>query len=284
MATTMKTAPQFVVNRPPKIEMLVKPYMVKKATENPRRYDIFHPSAWGYCLRKIAYQFYNEQQKFLPQTQDQVDVRMERVYDNGHGVHARWHNYLSNSGFLRGWWKCLKCDAEYGTEDPLGIFSPEKDPEWACACGQRALEYEEVLVKSDPQYNFEGHVDAVLDVRGSVFEQGNDFDLFLCDFKTIKDEYFSELREAKYEHVIQVHIYMWILGINGAVVLYENKDNQHIKEMFVPRDEKIISQIKEQAVWLVEVLRHRKLPPRPDGFSLSKFPCRMCEFRKICYA
>lgn len=272
---------------PPKIELISKPYMVKKAMENTRRYDVFHPSAWGICLRKVAYQYYNEAQKFFKKTPCDVDTRIERVFDNGHGMHARWQSYLDGAGILRGVWKCANplCGKTYGNDVKVGIFNPLRTiPGFTCSCGNnKKLVYEELLIESEHHYNFEGHCDAVVDIRGSAFARNDDLDLLVVDFKSMKDDEFMELEHAKHEHVVQVHIYMWVLGLQGAIVLYESKDNQKVKEIFVPRNEKIIEQVKEEALWMRDLLDKRKLPPRPDGVSASKVPCRFCEFAKLCY-
>jgi hypothetical protein len=146
------------------------------------------------------------------------------------------------------------------------------------------LEYEELLIASDAQYNFEGHCDAVVDVRAHPSASGNDdLDIFVVDFKSMKKEYFDPLKEPKPEHVIQVHIYMWVLNLKAAVIVYENKNDQAVKEMFVPRSDELIEDIKQQAKWLIDVLRHRRLPNRPEGFTRSGFPCTFCEFKGICY-
>ena len=273
---------------PPKIELITKKFMIDKAISNSRSFEIFHPSAWGSCLRKIAYQYYNEEEKFFVKSAAEGDLKLERIFDNGHGIHARWQNYLDCAGVLRGNWKCAnpECGIVHGLEFALGIFNPIRaQKNWRCACGNsKKLIYEELTVKSPEEYNFEGHCDAVVDLRGTPYECGNDLDLMVVDFKSMKDEQFFALDHAKHEHIIQVHIYMWILGIPAGVVLYENKDSQAIKEMFVPRDEKIITKIKEEALWMRKVLEHKKLPERPSGYSVSKFPCRFCEFAKICYS
>ena len=274
------------IGRPPSIQVMISGHMISKARSNDRKYHYFHPSAWGACLRCIAYQFYNQTHKFLNKPNSGIDQRMERIFDNGHGMHLRWQQYLAGAKILRGCWTCAFCGIVYGRESLLGILNPivANGPGWTCPCGSEEFGYEEVLVSSEPRYNFEGHVDAVVDLRSSEFKQGNESDVFVLDFKSIKDEYFSELRHAKHEHVIQVHIYMWLLGLKAAVVLYENKDDQNLKEMFVPRDESVVERIKEESLWLVEVLKHGKLPPRPTGHSRSKVPCRFCDFQELCYA
>lgn len=274
--------------KPPSVEELVRRYMVEKALKNERKFDIFHPSAWGYCLRKIVYEHYNEFEKFHKKGEQDVDCRMERIYDNGHGTHARWQRYLDGAGVLRGAWKCINplCGKTYGAEERLGIFNPHRlNPGWTCECGNaKGLEYQEPLVKSHPMYNFEGHVDAIVDVRGTPFATGmEDMDIFVVDMKTMKGDMFQPLEEAKREHQVQVHIYMWLLGLKSSVVLYENKDNQTIKEMFVPRDEKLVEDIKKKSAWLVEVIQRRKLPPRFSGATPTRFPCKGCEYLRICF-
>lgn len=273
-------------DKPVKVEFLVQDHMVRKALENSRKFNIFHPSAWGSCLRKIAYQFYNEQEPFISKGPYDIDVRMERIFDNGHATHARWQKYLDEAGVLRGTWKCENplCHREYGKTDLLGIKNPSRSQGWKCACGSTAvLQYEEILVQSAAEYNFCGHCDAVIDVRGTKFEQNGRYDIFVADLKTIKDEMYAELNAPKDEHVVQVNIYMWILNLQGAVVVYENKNSQALKEMFVPRDDGLIEKIKQQAIWMTNILKEKKLPFRPNGFSRSMFPCRMCEFVSHCY-
>ncbi len=276
----------WLLNRPAKVEFLIHDFMVQKALNNDRAFDHFHPSAWGSCLRKIAYQYYNEHEPFLQRTAHDVDDRMERIFDNGHATHARWQNYLDRAGFLRGYWRCKNpfCKKTYGEEEKIGIFNPSAQPEWKCSCGStERLGYEEILVKTEPQYKFEGHCDAVIDVRGSQYAQNGPYDVFVADLKTIKDEMYRELMEPKPEHVVQTNIYMWILDLQGAVVIYENKDNQQLKEMFIPRDNDLIEKIKTQSIWLQDVLKQKKLPHRPNGFFRSKFPCCLCEFVDHCY-
>lgn len=271
--------------KPTKVEIITAKYMLDKALSNERRYDIFHPSAWGGCLRKIAFQYYNEKYKFFKKTIADIDLRLERVFDNGHHTHERWQEYLAKSNVLRGYWKCKNpiCNKVYGTNEKLGILCPSNDCNYKCECGCREVSYKEMKVISDKLYNFEGSVDAIIDVRGTKFESKTGNDVFVVDFKTINDTMYSDLQYPKWEHVVQTNIYMWLLELEAAVVVYENKDRQTIKEMFVPRDESIIKRIKEESKWLVEVLKNGKLPKIPIGYNRHKFPCSMCEFSRYCH-
>ena len=69
----------------------------------------------------------------------------------------------------------------------------------------------------------------------------------LLELKTIKDEYFKELKEApKHEHLIQLQIYLNITDRNYGVVLYENKNDQNFKAFKVDRDEQVWQDILQR--------------------------------------
>jgi len=274
---------------PTRVMGLVAPYLIKKAINSDRKHDTFHPSAWGACLRKVALEYYNEKHKFLKRDASDINVRMEMIFDNGHGVHHRWQKYLDHSNVLRGAWQCPNpaCGRIYGLDDdkPLGIFNPSRYGNFKCECGnEKELEYYEMIVKSE-EFNFKGAVDAIVDVRGPWGQDkpvGNS-DIFVLDLKSSKAKYFDEIVHAKWEHVVQVHIYMWLLGLKMGVVLYECKDDQRIKEMPVPFDENLKERIKKESKWMQSVLKEGKLPPVPTGFTQGKIPCYFCEFANRCY-
>jgi hypothetical protein len=273
---------------PTKVMSLIAPYLIKKAINSDRRHDHFHPSAWGSCLRKVALEYYNEKYKFHARSVTDINIRSEMIFDNGHGVHARWQKYLDNANVLRGAWKCPNpaCGAIYGDTTPCGIFNPSRTGEFKCRCGNmKELDYHEMVVISDKEYNFKGSVDAIVDIRGPFGQDkpATSNEIFVVDFKSCKSNIFEEIVHAKFEHVVQVHIYMWLLDLNMGVVLYECKDDQRVKEMPVPRDPSMIERIKKESKWLLSVLEANKMPPVPSGFTQSKIPCYFCEFANRCY-
>jgi len=271
-----------------RVTSLVAPYLIKKALNSDRRHDHFHPSAWGSCLRKVAFQYYNEKFKFHVRETTDVNIRMEMIFDNGHGIHHRWQKYLDNANVLRGAWQCPNplCRKIYGLESPMGIFNPSRADGFKCQCGNtKYLDYHELVVTSDKDFNFKGSVDAIVDVRGPLGQNkpAGPNDLFVVDFKSSKSSDFDDIVHAKWEHVVQVHIYMWLLNLSMAVVLYECKDDQRIKEMPVPLDPNLVERIKKESKWLLSVLEANKMPPLPPGYSQSKIPCYFCEFSNRCY-
>lgn len=177
----------------------------KSANGPPRGYEVYHPSAFGNCLRKMQYQRYVDRGHLKIEPQ-QHEAKTVRIFDTGHSMHARWSHYWEELGVLRGIWECsnpcchlwndngdytgdhdscsfvkdglpgvVKTPAHpprrYGIEDKLGVFKPS-----TCCCGSRHFRYHELSV-DDKELNFHGHIDQILDFShfpgGDIFRQGN---------------------------------------------------------------------------------------------------------------
>ena len=271
-------------SRPVSLEAVLRPYVVKKAMNDVRPYDVFHPSGWGVCIRQTAYEYYNYKQQFLLKSPLDIESRSERIFDNGDYVHLRWQSYLDDVGVLRGYWRCKNplCGKVYGEGERLGVFNPAHAPGWSCQCGCKETEYRELAVRSPPEFNFSGHCDAVVDLSHTEFKRGV-FDIFVVDFKSIKDSNYSALTGPDHKHVIQVQIYMWLLGLDAGLVVYENKDCQAVRECFVPRSESVIGTIKSESLALMDLLAKNQIPKRPAGTTASREPCRWCKYSQFCY-
>ena len=174
---------------------LIETYLRWKELSGPDRgYEIYHPSAFGKCLRLMQYQRY-EARNLIKGDKEQYEGRMLRLFGNGHVMHSRWVKYFEDLGILRGVWECKNplCrlfsdegeiegqqDGEvydvigaiknfpdkdeykprrYGEDQLQGTFKPAK-----CVCGFSQFKYHEVLVQ-DKELNFKGHCDIILDFR-----------------------------------------------------------------------------------------------------------------------
>jgi hypothetical protein len=130
----------------------------------------------------------------------------------------------------------------------------------------------EVGLRSD-SLNISGSADGIVEIDGKRY---------VLEIKSINGNSFSSLREPKEEHVIQVNCYMLVLGLEGAVILYENKDNQEMKEFFVKKDKKVCDWIIERCNEVNEALARREFP---DGICTgpSDPDARYCPFASICF-
>lgn len=168
----------------------------REANGPDRGYEIYHPSAFGKCLRLMQYQRF-ESRGLIKGEGESFGGRMLRLFENGHYMHDRWKRYFEELGVLRGIWVCknplcrlfndqgiidggLYADnivntnyteraaqilanpkqfqpRVYGEEVLQGVFKPKQ-----CVCGCRDFRYDEVLVE-DKELNFRGHADVILD-------------------------------------------------------------------------------------------------------------------------
>lgn len=272
-------------------------YLFKQANRpNDRAVNVNAPSQAGKCNRANYYmrkQFEND---------GGIDPRTQRIFDNGTYTHARLQAYLMDI-FL------LICD--------------------------------EVPTIND-RYNIQGHTDGYLDLKDEVA---------ILEIKSINDNQFSQLKDAKEEHKCQGLIYLYcaeerrkylketykdrkafdnsleerkeyfrqhyqhIQGgrrytreekienevnlniisddilfdidkpLTKVVFLYENKNNQELKEFVVERNistEPILTSILEQYELLNKCCDNDEVPKR-EGKNKSDNMCRWCNYKNTCW-
>jgi hypothetical protein len=133
------------------------------------------------------------------------------TFDVGHALHHWWqNNYLGPMGVIFGDWYCSKC-----SEVTVTGLQPKTCPK--CNGDRRSvLTYQEYQVR-DSEMGYVGHCDGVLQLGESrvVFE-----------FKTASPSEFDKLTQPKMQHVVQAHAYMHGLGLENALIVYQNKGSQ----------------------------------------------------------
>jgi len=280
-----------VINKFNKSSEIVIPkyedFLKKKGiySRDSRGYSHFHPSAFGDCLRKMAFQYHSEKDSRF-KVEEPVDVKFMRICDTGHAFHHRMQHDLSDMGILRGWWKCRSCGNVIGKEDPIGIFLPE-----TCDCitgkddrrrGIKLFEYEEIFLKSEPQYNFKGNCDGIVELI-----KGDPDSRYVIDFKSISEGGFSYLKQPDQKYIIQITIYMWLTGIKKSIIYYEDKNKHFLKEFMIPYDEGLVDHIKKSSSKLFEICSLGKIPKIPKDYTKTNKPCikfnKKCEFYNFCY-
>lgn len=106
----------------------------------------------------------------------------------------------------------------------------------------------------------------------------------LTEFKTHNDRSFTELkakgvRDAKFEHYVQMNVYMRKMGIAVALYLAVNKNNDELYGEIIPLDSAVADQFLdrgEKIVWMPE-------PPNKLNESSGFFKCRWCDHRLVCH-
>ena len=286
----------------------------RKKHESPRHYNIYHPSAFGKCLRNMQYLKYAEKGvKGLSLPDESFSGKKIRLFDKGNHMHGRWAKYFEEIGILRGVWQCSnplcyliddsgilngktvetiyeKPSRIYGKKEKLGCFKPKK-----CICGCDKFVYRELSVSSK-EMNMYGHADMVLDF--SVLDPGKfkdiqtTFDIscfpstpIVVDMKTCNSYSFSKLESngPDLAYQIQLIIYANILDCEYGLLIYENKDKSDAVAYKINRcSDTIFTKIKGQAQTMIEMDKHNLLPP-PRPATKDCYECKQCLFKGLCH-
>jgi|TARA_Y100000310_G_scaffold344276_1_gene456157 hypothetical protein len=259
--------------------------------QDKRSYAHYHPSEFGKCLRRAQYKHYAD--LGLIESEPQAfDSQKLRLFGKGHNMHARWQRYFTGAGVLRGVWQCSnwQCRKEYGREERLGVFKPEK-----CECGCGHFHYNEVHV-SDETLNFKGNADLILDfsnldakrfsgVRVAFNKDHLPDGPVVADMKTSNQNQFRDRVKGSGPHpeyIIQLLIYIHILDCEYGLIIYENKNNSDVACFKIERDEKKFELIKEQVTKLNQMVAEKYLPP-PRPLTKADYECKYCEFSPLCH-
>lgn len=106
----------------------------------------------------------------------------------------------------------------------------------------------------------------------------------LLEFKTHSDKSWTEVeskgvREAKFEHFVQMQMYMRKMGIAVALYMAVNKNNDEIYAELVYLDAILADQFLERA----EKLVFADTPPQRIGKSVGFYKCRFCDHKAVCH-
>lgn len=106
----------------------------------------------------------------------------------------------------------------------------------------------------------------------------------LLEFKTHSEKSFKELQakgvqEAKWEHYVQMNVYMRKMGLAVALYMAVNKNTDEIHAEIVTLNPEVADQYIDRAhkiVWLSE-------PPKKLSESPGFYKCRFCNHRPVCH-
>lgn len=123
----------------------------------------------------------------------------------------------------------------------------------------------------------------------------------LCEFKTHGDKSFIELagkldewrqhlagkgsftgkglRESKFEHFVQMQIYMRLMNLNVGLYMAINKNTDDLYGEFVPLD----TEVADQFILRGEKLVKMHAPPERLSESPGFWKCRFCGHKGICH-
>lgn len=106
----------------------------------------------------------------------------------------------------------------------------------------------------------------------------------LLEFKTHNDKSFKVLqangvREAKFEHYVQMQIYMRKMGLAVALYLAVNKNDDTLYGELVPLNVELADQFIDRAGKII----FAETAPKRISESPGWYKCAWCDFKKICH-
>jgi CRISPR/Cas system-associated exonuclease Cas4 (RecB family) len=200
----------------------------------------FHASETNECPRYLVYMFRGVWQP------SHDNARLQRIFDNGHGMHKRMGDVFERMGIVK------------GLEIPVNTvikWTDKKGVEW------------DIPIES---------------TCDGIINWGEDA---IIEFKSIGDAGFVQRRifkKAKPDHIRQVQIYMKATNLKKAYILYENKNTQAILIFEIDYDEEFIDKLFKKYGKIYKAFKDGKLPERYSSPSSEK--CKYCNLKKDCWA
>lgn len=106
----------------------------------------------------------------------------------------------------------------------------------------------------------------------------------LLEFKTSAEKPFLKVKKegvksAKFEHYVQMNIYMRKMGLAAALYMVVNKNNDELYAEVILLDAECADQYIDRGVALV----WRELPPEKLNESPGWWMCKWCDHRPVCH-
>lgn len=136
------------------------------------------------------------------------------------------------------------------------------------------IENREIVLPNN-NYNISGRADFVIKLGEKKY---------VVELKTINAEGFRELelteKCSKY-HYYQLQCYLFLLGIQQGILLYQCKNTNKLKEFIIALDNSCISKILANFDSAKDFITNNILPAR--DFGPNSIECKFCEFNTICW-
>ena len=199
------------------------------------------------------------------------------VFEQGHAIHSKWQNWFSEMGVLYGKW--------YSETDNLNVWGLSSEVNK----GTSVFEYREVPLNYEPLH-IAGHSDGLLvglgeplmlEIKsiGAGTLRWEVPELFVENDNNVERTW-EHIKEPFMKHVNQVQIYMKLAELleleyvpQEAVLIYELKSNQDVKEFVVSKSDFGIAHIFESAQMIADSVS-TKTPPQ---CNISAKGCKRCK-------
>lgn len=246
-----------------------------------------HPSEMAkndWCTRATWYKVKDTSQS----NPENLNLRRINILAEGNNIHDKWQTWMRRAGILAGNWKCRVCHHKWWEDAPPSIC-PE------CEASPELIRYAEVPVE-DTEHRIIGHADGlIIDQTGKALIEIKSVGLGTIRWDAPKmyelyedgtlgiDALWKRLKRPLTTHLRQINLYMHCTGIHDAVVIYEWKPTQEVKEFQITYDPALVDPMLAKALTLIDDIDNDVLPPRYPGAMKSKQPCVFCSYKSTCF-
>lgn len=267
-------------------------YLNTVTFDNDRGHGLNSPSSVSICPRAAYYQ----RMGFQRDT-NHNEPRLQRIFDNGTGVHIRLQDYLSKSGVL-----LLDELPVYNEEFQVMGHSDGLLRVGMGKCG--ILEIKSinsngfnnlVTAKAEHIEQAQVYMYCTEELRLQLVEHGESFKKKHLDFmRKLMEEFVVDGNKYTKEEKIAFELERWsnlcdILlkttkPIDTMYFLYENKDTQELKEFIVEWDEEVLKEIFNRYDYINESIEENIIPDRPmEATSRGCRNCTYCNYKIECW-
>lgn len=271
--------------------------------DNDRAIDVNAPSQIGSCMRGRFYARTGEH----PDA-NCVNARTRRIFDNGSYTHVRLQTYLKEQGMLLAD-EVPVHNEEYniqGHTDGIIDISLKHDLSECAVLELKSINSNGFTELKTPK---EEHVQQGLTYVFCLEERRKylqdkyatreDFDrsspLRVVKYKKLYQHLKSGRKHTRAEKIaFQVSLHLRVdsllydlkTPITKAIFLYENKDNQELKEFCITtqdaKSKNVLAKVLEDCAVLNECVEEDRIPPR-EGTCKSCSECRFCDYKSVCW-
>lgn len=267
-------------------------YLATNVEENDRAVDVNSPSQVFKCMRSLYYA------RTGAESDGFIDPRLQRIFDNGTHMHLRTQEYLTKEGSLV-MDECPCIDAEANIQGHTDGILKMTEQEYAI------LELKSMnsilfgkLKEPKPKHIAQAMIYmyctecrrqelAVMTDKEFKKSEKKRAEFYRSRYQHLRAGK-KYTKEEKIQHNIDTNLKLDNLlhtikrPIDRIVFLYENKDNQELKEFVIEYDDDLMCDILDFYDQVNYYVANKKVPPR-EGTSKSCNICRFCSYRNECY-
>lgn len=265
----------------------VSQYLVRDAVANSGKRDtkFLHPSEIckkDWCPRSSWYVI-----KDGARPEESLSFQRMNIFAEGTAIHNKWQKWLMHTGILEGNWRCNVCEGGW-----YGVSNDEGCP----YCSSPNVYYREVPI-SNEEYHLLGHSDGIIaDEKGRAILEIKSVGIGTLRYESPElfakyqkgqltlDKLWKEIKTPFASHLRQINLYMFCLGINEGVILYEWKPTQEVKEFEIKFQRELIESILAGCSTVKSALDAGTTPMRPLTASLDAPMCKNCPHYNRCWS